>query len=325
MAVNFITFDVLNKLLIQNLHRIPHDIDVVVGVPRSGLILANMISCYLNKPLTDVAGVVAGKLFDAGNSKNKTDWARDFSTVKKILVVEDSVASGASILQVKKRLALINVDKIYLAAFVESRAINMVDLFFAVVPQPRMFEWNFMHHSLLNFCCCDLDGVLCADPTQEQNDDGENYRKFILNAAPKFIPSQLIGWIVTARLKKYFEETRFWLKKNHIPFANLVMLNMDSAEQRRALNIHATFKAQIYGAIKESVLFIESNPSQAQDIARLSNKFVFCVENGMMYRGGLNYISDHVDFRRAILIFAANVMLHKIWASVRQVERVRLK
>ena len=140
MAINFITFDMLNKLLIHNLHKIPHDIDVVVGVPRSGLILANMLACYLNKPLTNVAGVIAGKLFDAGNSKSKDGWARDFSTVKKILVVEDSVASGNSINQVKNRLALINVEKIYLAAFVEPMATSFVDLFFAVVPQPRMFE-----------------------------------------------------------------------------------------------------------------------------------------------------------------------------------------
>ena len=292
MPINFVTFDTLNKLLIQNLHKIPHDVDVVVGVPRSGLILANMIACYLNKPLTDAAGVISGKLFDAGNTKNKIGWVRDFSTVKKILVVEDSVASGTSITQVKNRLALVNVEKIYLAAFVEPQSTNAVDIFFAVVPQPRMFEWNFMHHGLLAHCCCDLDGVLCADPTDEQNDDGENYRQFILNAAPKFIPSKPIGWIVTARLKKYFEETVFWLRKNNVPVANLVMLDMDSAEQRRALGIHATFKAQVYGAIKESVLFIESNPSQAQNIARLSGKQIFCVENGAICFG---QSSDNVN------------------------------
>ena len=48
MSINFVTFNMLNKLMLQNLHRIPHDIDVVVGVPRSGMILANMIACQLN-------------------------------------------------------------------------------------------------------------------------------------------------------------------------------------------------------------------------------------------------------------------------------------
>ena len=285
MAINFVTFGMLNKLLIDNLHRIPHDIDVVVGTPRSGLLLANMIACYLNKPLTDVAGVIAGRLFEAGRTKNKTDWVRDFSTVKKILVVEDSVASGKSINQVKNRLALINVEKFYLAALVEPRAINTVDLFFAVVPQPRMFEWNFMHHVILKKSCVDLDGVLCQDPTPEQNDDGENYRNFILNATPKFIPSQPIGWIVTARLKKYVKETHLWLRKNNIRYDTLVMLNMDSAAQRRALGIHANYKAEVYSDMEKAVLFIESDSGQAQKIASLTKKDVFCVANSTMYRG----------------------------------------
>ena len=287
MALNFVTFDMLNKLLLKNLHRIPHDIDVVVGVPRSGLLLANMIACYLNKPLTDVAGVIAGKFFDAGNTKNKIHWARDFSTVKKILVVEDSVASGASINQVKRRLALINVEKIYLAASVEQSAINTVDLYFAVVPQPRMFEWNFMHHTALQFCCIDFDGVLCQDPTPEQNDDGENYRNFILNAAPKFIPSQPVGCIVTARLKKYARETQLWLQRHNVRYGSLIMLNLDSAAQRRKLGIHAQFKAQVYGSIEESFWFIESDPNQAREIAQLSGKPVYCVSNSTFYAGGV--------------------------------------
>ena len=289
MAINFMTFTMLNRLIVQNLHRLPHDIDVVVGVPRSGLIVANLISCYLNKPLTDVSGVVAGKLFDAGNTKNKFDWVRDFSTVKKILVVEDSVASGASINQVKNRLALVNVEKIYLAAMVEPGAVSSVDLYFAVVPQPRMFEWNFMHHGLLKNCCLDFDGVLCHDPTPEQNDDGENYRNFLLNAAPKFLPSRPVGYIVTSRLKKYVEETQFWLRKHNVQYGGLIMLNLDSAEQRRALGIHADFKAQVYGSIKEAALFIESNPEQAQTIAQLAKKDVFCVENSITYRGASSY------------------------------------
>lgn len=285
MSVNFVTFNMLNKLMLQNLHRIPHDIDVVVGVPRSGLLLANMIACQLNKPLTDVSGVIAGKLMDSGISKKKDNWVRDFSTVKKILVVEDSVATGLSINQVKQRLALINVEKIYLAAIVKPDVVNMVDLYFAVVPSPRMFEWNYMHHNYLKHCCLDFDGVLCQDPTPEQNDDGENYRNFILNAEPKLIPSRPVGYIVTSRLQKYSEETSLWLKKYNIQYEGLIMLNLESAEQRRALGIHADFKAKVYHELKNSSLFIESEPRQAKKIAQLTKKDVFCVENSTIYRG----------------------------------------
>lgn len=285
MSINFITYDMLNQLILKNLHRIPHDIDVVVGVPRSGLIVANMIACYLNKPLTDVAGVIAGKLFEHGLSKKTRNSIGDFSGVKKILVVEDSVDTGNLINNVKNRLAGVTVEKIFLSAIVAPRAIKMVDLYFAVVPQPRMFEWNYMQHSFLKHCCLDFDGVLCQDPTPEQNDDGENYRHFILNAAPKFIPSISVGYIVTSRLQKYSEETRFWLRRYNIQYEGLIMLNLESAEQRRTLGIHAKFKAKAYSLLNETVLFIESEPYQAQEIAQLTNKDVFCVANSVMYRG----------------------------------------
>lgn len=285
MAINFVTFDMLNKMMIKNLHRIPHDVDVVVGVPRSGLILANMIACQLNKPLTDVAGVIGGRLFNSGRTKNKADWVRDFSGVKKILVVEDSADRGISINQAKTQLASIKVEKIYLAAMVAPRSVQMVDLYFEVVPQPRMFEWNFMHHGLLNKCCLDFDGVLCHDPTREQNDDGEKYRDFLLNAEPKFIPSRPVGYIVTSRLQKYSKETQAWLRKHNIRYEGLAMLNLESAEQRRALGIHAKFKAEAYNLLKGTELFIESEPRQANEIAKLTGKDVYCVANSTMYRG----------------------------------------
>lgn len=41
------------------------------------------------------------------------------------------------------------------------------------------FERDIFTGSLLK-TCFDLDGVFCVDPTWEENDDGEKYRKFIL-------------------------------------------------------------------------------------------------------------------------------------------------
>lgn len=62
----------------------------------------------------------------------------------------------------------------------------------------------------------DIDGVLCADPTPEENDDGEKYRHFLLNTPPLFIPKVTIGTLVTSRLEKYRPETEAWLQKNHV-------------------------------------------------------------------------------------------------------------
>ncbi len=286
MSLNFITFNMLNRIIVDNLYKIPHDIDVVAGVPRSGLLSANIIACHLNKPLTDVEGILTGKIFDAGRTKNKSGWIDDISKAKKILVVEDSVASGQSLMTVKAQLQNVNQTIIYLSIMVAPSSANIPDIFFIVVPLPRVFEWNYMHHSFLWKCCVDMEGVLCQDPTPEQNDDGKNYREFCLNAMPKFIPSQPIGCIVTARLQKYSSETQQWLSKNNVPYKNLIMLNLDSAEERRKLGVHANFKAEVYKYIDKAELFIESDFEQAKIIAKLSQKDVFCVENSVIIKGG---------------------------------------
>jgi len=42
-----------------------------------------------------------------------------------------------------------------------------------------VFEWNALHHSNPERFCVDIDGVLCRDPTEAENDDGESYLEFL--------------------------------------------------------------------------------------------------------------------------------------------------
>src|SRR4028119_1067470 len=40
---------------------LPHDVDLVVGIPRSGLLAASMLALHLTVRLTDVAGLPRGR------------------------------------------------------------------------------------------------------------------------------------------------------------------------------------------------------------------------------------------------------------------------
>ena len=51
----FVSFAHLTETLRQNLHRIPRDIDLVVGIPRSGIIPAYAIALYLNLLAIDLS------------------------------------------------------------------------------------------------------------------------------------------------------------------------------------------------------------------------------------------------------------------------------
>jgi len=288
--MNFITYAALNADIIANMYKIPKDVDVVVGIPRSGLLVANILSLYLNKPLCDFDSFLQERIYNSGTTKNKSGWVKDFSEVRKALIVEDTVCSGSSINKAKDLFYQQNFESItpiWFSAYVWKRNANLVDLYFRDVDIPRAFEWNYLHIKLLEQTCFDIDGILCEDPSSEQNDDGEKYRDFLLNATPKFIPTQKIGCLVTSRLEKYRKETEVWLSKNGILYDSLYMMNVDSAEKRRKLGNHAEFKAGIYKQRKEMIFFVESEPQQAETICRLSKKAVFCPINQKFYEESL--------------------------------------
>ncbi len=155
---------------------------------------------------------------------------------------------------------------------------KLVDFYFEIVPLPRYFQWNILNHSTLEKACFDIDGVLCVDPAPEQNDDGERYTDFVLNAQPLFIPGSKIGTIVTSRLEKYRKETETWLRANNVKYNELVMLNLPDMAARQKANSHAVHKAKTYMS-GPYVLFVESDLSQAIEINRIAGKPVLCTEN----------------------------------------------
>ena len=282
------SFSDLDTLIRNNLHTIPRDIDLVVGVPRSGLLVANLISLHLNKPLTDFDGLLEKRMIGTGNSKNNK--YTDFSKIKKILIVEDSVNTGDSIQRCRQKILSsdVNYEFYYLAVYVTPGKEETVDLFFESVSLPRIFEWNVFHHAIIYDACIDIDGVLCVDPTPEQNDDGEKYLDFIKNANSRFIPTRKVKYIVSSRLEKYRKETEEWLKNNNIMYEKLFLLD-STAQERKNNGLHATFKSSIYSKC-DAKLFIESDEKQAMEINRITHKPVYCVDSNSFYNGNVSYV-----------------------------------
>jgi len=280
--LNYKTIEDLNKDIKALVPKLPPDLDLIVGVPRSGLLAANMLALYLNLPLTDVDGLCERRVFETGLYR-KFGKFFDFSRCKKVLVIDDSINSGASIKKVKSAIQRANLpyETYYAAVYVTPASCEFVDFWCEAVDQPRCFEWNVMHHPNLERSCVDLDGILCRDPSDYENDDGENYRHFLINVEPLFKPSVEIGWIVTCRLEKYRDLTEEWLKKHSIRYRSLVMMDLPDKKTRLALGNHALFKAEVYKST-DAMLFIESSFNQAQEIARISGKEVLCIETNQI-------------------------------------------
>jgi uncharacterized HAD superfamily protein/hypoxanthine phosphoribosyltransferase len=266
----------LNKIILKRLSILPRDFDLIVGIPRSGMLPANLLALYLNKPYTDINSFINGHIYKAG----ARGQFFDISDFKKILVVDDSIASGSAMIKCRESLKHLETDFAisYCAIYVIPGKEKMVDHYFEIVPLPRYFQWNILNHSTLEKACFDIDGVLCVDPTDDQNDDGEKYLDFIRNAPPLFIPGSKIGTIVTSRLEKYRNETETWLKANNVKYDKLVMLDLPNKEARIKANSHAVHKADTYKS-NSYILFVESSLNQAIEINRITKKPVLCTEN----------------------------------------------
>ena len=239
--MNYRNIDDLNHCILQHLSILPRDFDLIVGVPRSGMFPANLLALYLNLPVTDIDSFRNGHIYQTGE-RGKTF---NMTHIHKVLVVDDSIATGKAVKKCRELLKdiehLYNIK--YCAIYAVPLHTHSVDNFFEIVDYPRFFQWNIMNHSILQKSCMDIDGVLCADPTPEENDDGEKYRHFLLNAPPLFIPKVTIGTLVTSRLEKYRPETEAWLRKNHVKYNKLVMLDLPDMAARQRANCHASFKA----------------------------------------------------------------------------------
>jgi len=275
--MNFRSIANLNETITRNLHRIPRDVDLVVGIPRSGLLAANIIALHLNLPLTDVDGFLSGRVFASG--ARLPSPRRDFvSSAKKVLVVDDSILSGDSMARTREALDAVSkrFDFVFLAVYTSLIARSKVDIGLEEIIGPRMFEWNFMHHCDLVKCCVDIDGVLCADPHDEDNDDGTRYARFLSGARPLRLPSVPVGWLVTCRLEKYRRPTEEWLTRHGVTFGRLMMMDCSSKQERQGM--HARFKADVYRRTR-AVLFIESSHQQAVEIAIRARRPVLSVEN----------------------------------------------
>lgn len=280
--INYKTYNDMLVDIKQNITKLPTDIDYIVGIPRSGMIPAYMLGLALNKPVCTLQEFVLQKFGKHGVTREIDET----SIIKKILFIDDTVNTGLSMTKVKQEIGELvhKYECIFGAVYATNKkSMDYVDFAFCILPQPRLFQWNYMNHGFLKWMALDIDGVLCIDPTEEQNDDGENYKQFILNAKPLYVPKVEVGALVTSRLEKYRKETEFWLSAHGVKYKNLYMLKGVSAEERRKSGLHAKYKAKVYKKLKGIKMFVESDDKQAQEIAKLTSKHVFCASNDKLY------------------------------------------
>jgi len=271
----YISYKELANDIVAWSQQLPRDIDVFIGIARSGIIPATMLALHRNVRLSTVEDFRDGHIFRGG--------LRDqHEIIKKVMVIDDSLLSGRSLTNASEKLQHIKHIKILYGVVYLQPGIDGNWFHYKKVPTPRIFEWNWLHHFWLGRTCMDIDGVLCRDPTREENDDGIRYRKFLHTVQPHYIPTVEVHTLVTSRLEIYRRDTMRWLHRYRVRYKHLIMHPANSAKERRRLDDHAKRKAQVYNEPKYQ-LFVESSHKQAEVIHAQTRKPVLCTDTGYFF------------------------------------------
>jgi len=272
----YISYAELAKDVTAWSYQLPRDIDAFIGIARSGIIPASMLALHRNVKLGTVEDFCDGRIFRGG-------YRDQHRIIKKVMVVDDSSLSGKSLDQARDTLINIKqIQTIYGAVYVQPGIEVPGRYYYRTLTIPRLFEWNWLHHFWLGQACMDIDGVLCRDPTKEENDDNLRYRKFLHTVEPFNLPTVEVHTLITGRLEKYRQDTVRWLKRWNIKYKNLIMHPAPSAKERRIVGDHAKRKAQVYSHPGYK-LFVESSQRQAEIIHAKTKKPVLCTDTGQFF------------------------------------------
>jgi hypothetical protein len=252
----------------------PEDYDLIVGVPRSGLFIANIIATKLNRPLATLDTV-----------KNKQFWMTlrvKPKPFRRILIVEDSTGVGRTLVEAKKIVEEAYPEaKITLASLIVSRPVNPhVDIYYKEINGGGLWEWNLSSYfGLGSKVAMDLDGVICEDIPLGIDVDEEKYVNWICNARPYIVPYNGVDFILTNRLEKYRNQTEEWLKRNGVVYKRLVMWNVPSKAER-GNNVHNKIKMVL--DVKPNFM-IESNEIEAKEIWKATGVVTICTDSMRAY------------------------------------------
>lgn len=185
--MNYRNFADLETLVRKNLHLVPRL--PIVGIPRSGLILASMLATMRNLPLHD------------------TNWTAQ----EPHLLVDDTISGGETFARWKRAYP----NAVTLAAYRKPTS-PPIDICFETLPGPRVFAWNWAKNGKLRSAVLDIDGVLCVD--------GDGYDiEHIKSAALLHHPKYEVLAVATGRMEEHRQETKDWLLRHGVRYQHLFM------------------------------------------------------------------------------------------------------
>lgn len=288
MQIRFKSYGDLGRDITNNFGKFFGDWDLVVGIPRSGMVPAYMISLALNVNCTDISSWVNNYPLKRGITRKLKKELSSPWEAKKVLIVDDSIMSGSTMKKEIDALPDWLSSRASTLAVYSSKPIRSdVDIILEFLPHPRAFEWNIFHHKVISRSCISFEGMI------EKYKPGDNR----VGIGFRFIPSGVIDTIVCCQNESSRREVTSYLEAGGILYRNLIMA--DNATTNMTMDSLIKFKVEMFMA-SAADLFIENNSDQARLICQGAKKPVFCLSDNCIYNPddelGNRFIKNQVKF-----------------------------
>lgn len=259
----------------------PEQYDLIVGVPRSGMLIASVVALRLGKGLTTPDLLLQGQYWHSSRAGPKLP----IEQFRNILLVDDSIDKGRAMGKAKDLVLQANPNASITCAslIVKEETKHLADLYHVVMEAPRTYEWNIMHRKIGSYAgagilAVDMDGVLCANPPAGADADEAWYLEWIEKANPYLIPGFEIDVILTSRLEKYREQTENWLRKHNVRYKKLQMWDVPEKSARENF---AQYKIDALLRIKPD-MYWESQWEISQRIWEVTRIPTLCIDEMTM-------------------------------------------
>jgi hypothetical protein len=280
-------------ITVQNLHEVAISLmpylcqfDGFVGVPRSGMMPASLVSVLLSKPLYSITD---GKLnmLRYNSPYGGTRMNNYMDGCEKLAFIDDTTYDGKTAKQLRKTFGE-NIKII--SMFSTTHGSEYVDKFGQTLEAPHLLEWNFFNSAYVRGTMFDIDGIFAPNVPIEICLDEKKYIKWLRDVSPLAhrVPRLFkASLLVTGRLEKYRDITEEWLSRNGLEYENLIMFP-DERETERNTNHHEVvgrFKGEIFNASHTHKYFIESEINEAKVIREqldISDKIIICPNEAMI-------------------------------------------
>lgn len=273
--INFVTIEELVSWTKEWIKSFPESYDIILGIPRSGLLVASVIALKLAKPLSTPDLFLDHRFW-------KSNKITDRSNYKKVLLIDDSINSGKTMKQyiemLKSKEKSICVTTGALIILEDRR--DLIDLYYAAIPRPRIFEWNILHQKISSTLACSLEGIICEQCPSDVVHDESRYIHWISNAKPYLVPHYEIDAIISDRLEKYRSYTEKWLSKHNVLYKELLLWDTPAHPTERS-DVVKFYINKIL--IKLPDLFFAGKDSEAESIWEQTNIPVFSFDSMILF------------------------------------------